>query len=173
MVISIIALIAGLIHFYYAQEAQALMGIGSLSLIPVLIGTCWIFYCLLRDLLRYIKKTKNTPAFRSLIVPSILILIANVMVVMAGNRANYLIEESKKNGDHVIEQVTQYKMKFGSYPKDLDQLKEAGFFVKGPELKNSTFHYGLTETGPVLSFNSLAYSLCSRSTSNPVWTCVD
>ena len=173
MVIGLIALMASFIHFYYAQEAQGLLGIGSLCLLPVLLGTCWIFFCWLRDLLRYIKKIKNKPAFKSHIVPSLLILTANLVLVIAGNRANHLIEGSKKNGNLVIDQVAQYKVKFGSYPKDLDQLKKAGFVVKSPELKNSIFHYGLTEKGPMLSFDSLASSLCSRSISSPAWTCGD
>ena len=173
MVIGLIALMASLIHLYYAQETQGLIGVGSLCLLPVLLGTCWIFFCWLRDLLRYIKKTKNTPAFRSLIIPSLLILTANLVLVMAGNKANHLIEESKKNGNLVLEQAAQYKIKFGIYPKDLDQLKKAGFVVKSPELENSIFHYGLTEKGPVLSFDSLASSLCSRSISSPTWTCGD
>ncbi len=102
-------------------------------------------------------------------------LVAVVIGFKLGNDVDKLrIAESMKRGDELITEIRDFKNEESRCPVDLEELKRRGIIIPEPALKGSRYRYWVSGSGQCnISFDSVLFMSCKKSTNDEDWYCDD
>jgi hypothetical protein len=124
-----------------------------------------------RSIFRLIKGNKGRRrAGVDLGVNSGSLILFCALFLISGSINHNLEQETIARGDKVIEAIKAYRADRGRYPTSLAALRNAGFAVPAPALKNSEFWYSSDEP-MALVFWSTEGRMCSRDPDKNNWHC--
>lgn len=166
---AILWILIGATYLAYSGRAEGFVSIRSVLIFFViaLVGTAFW------DLITIVKALYKKDYARSKTESKFFVakLIA-ISLIVAGHRIdNQKISETINTGDALVAAIEQYKSKEGHYPASLEALDFRNY---QPALKDSTFWISSDNQNEFsISFESVAFLICTRKNTNPDWHCDD
>lgn len=169
LLIAVIYAAAGIAFYLYSGQAEGFisprLGFLLVALTSVPLGAYMLVALIFR--LRW------PPAgSRGLIIAGI--GLSYLFIALGYRLDGALTAETMARGDVLLQDLEDYKRATGAYPMALDELAAGGRTLPVPALEGSAFSYSPgADGGVVLAFPSVAFLICSRTSTAADWACND
>lgn len=159
---------------FFGRQAQDFAVAGAFG-IGVLFGIVLHLYVgvlLIAQLYRRSKKKISVSLFMWQMIFAL--LVGDIAFATWQHVDNRKVAETMEHGDQIIAMIEEHKKATGKYPSSLNELADTGKRLPVPALKNTAFEYTVKSDDTfAITFNSVAWLICTKHNTEPNWKCDD